>query len=219
MLAALRAMSPAELVMSATPTTVHGLLAEGASLAAIASHLDGLDPAARLAQCRALGRADQRKLYNLATAELCRLEDLVPAAVAPRTEVIQSGQNTLPLPGILQRFEKRFCRPDDGTDRLFGYNEGVTRSWIGPGCFVAYATDDNKDWLARGGVVVDYFKVPDGAVVDGWPKVVSNSRGLQFFVYNGTRDFMRKVSRDVTIGAAYKGEKPLDHYFVLVRNP
>jgi hypothetical protein len=28
---------------------------------------------------------------------------------------------------------------------------------------------------------------------------------------------MRKVSDHVTIGAAFKREKPLDHYFVLVR--
>jgi hypothetical protein len=28
---------------------------------------------------------------------------------------------------------------------------------------------------------------------------------------------MRRLSRHVTIGAAYKGERPLDHYFVLVR--
>jgi hypothetical protein len=46
---------------------------------------------------------------------------------------------------------------------------------------------------------------------------VPNSRGLQRFVYHRTRDFMRRVSRHVTIGAAYKGESPLDHYFVLVR--
>ena len=30
-------------------------------------------------------------------------------------------------------------------------------------------------------------------------------------------DFMRRVSQHVSIGAAYKGEKKLDHYFVLVR--
>jgi hypothetical protein len=30
---------------------------------------------------------------------------------------------------------------------------------------------------------------------------------------------MRKVSESVTVGAAYKGENPLDHYFMLVRRP
>ena len=28
---------------------------------------------------------------------------------------------------------------------------------------------------------------------------------------------MRRVSQHVSIGAAYKGEKPLDHYFTLCR--
>ena len=44
-----------------------------------------------------------------------------------------------------------------------------------------------------------------------------NSEGLQRFIYMGTRDFMRRVSEHVSIGAAYKGEKPLDHYFTLCR--
>ena len=44
---------------------------------------------------------------------------------------------------------------------------------------------------------------------DGWR--------LSRFVYHHTRDFMRRVSRHVSIGAAYKDERPLDHYFVLCR--
>jgi hypothetical protein len=66
-------------------------------------------------------------------------------------------------------------------------------------------------------VVVDYFEVPGGAVVDGWPRVVPNSRGLQRFVYHRTRDFLRAVSTHVSIGAAFKRDRPLDHYFVLCR--
>ena len=68
-------------------------------------------------------------------------------------------------------------------------------------------------------MVVDYFQVPDGAVADGWPRIVANDWRLQRFVYHETRDFMRRVSRDVSIGAAFKREKPLDHYFVLCRRP
>jgi hypothetical protein len=67
-------------------------------------------------------------------------------------------------------------------------------------------------------VVIDYWQVPDTAVVDGWPRVVPNNHGLQVLVYNKTRDFMRRVSAHLSIGAAYKGEKALDHYFVLVRH-
>ena len=54
-------------------------------------------------------------------------------------------------------------------------------------------------------------------MASGWPRVRSNREGLQRLVYYGTRDFMRRVSQHVSIGAAYKGEKPLDHYFTLCR--
>jgi hypothetical protein len=88
---------------------------------------------------------------------------------------------------------------------------------IGPGFFVAVPTADRPQWAARGGVVVDYYQIPDGAVADGWPTVVANDWRLQRFVYHQTRDFMRRVSRHVSIGAAYKRERPLDHYFTLCR--
>ena len=90
---------------------------------------------------------------------------------------------------------------------------------VGPGYFVAMPSG-TPEWAARGAVVVDYFQVPEdtAALPEHWPEVVPNSKGLSRFVYNGTRDFMRRVSKHVSIGAAYKGEKSLDHYFVLVRD-
>ena len=60
--------------------------------------------------------------------------------------------------------------------------------------------------------------MPDGPVAETWPAVVPNEQGLQRFVFAGTRDFLRKVVDGVSIGAAYKGERALDHYFVLVRD-
>jgi hypothetical protein len=60
--------------------------------------------------------------------------------------------------------------------------------------------------------------VPDAPVADGWPAVLRNDQRLQRFVYHQTRDFMRRVSEHVSIGAAFKRERPLDHYFVLVRS-
>ena len=82
---------------------------------------------------------------------------------------------------------------------------------------MAIPTAGHEGWPERGPIVVDYFQVPQEAVVEGWPKVVENNVGLQVLVYNKTRDFMRKVSDRVSIGAAYKVEKALDHDFVLVR--
>ena len=185
----------------------------------IARHLDALSPDARWGEVSVLERAQQRTLYErAASAPAIDLAHFVGAA-APRVEVIHEGLNTLPLPGPLRRFQKRFARPEGGAAdaRLFGYNEGPTRRLVGPGYFVAVPTAGQASWETRGAVVVDYFKVPDGPVPDGWPKVVPNEWRLQRFVYHQTRDFTRKVSAHVSIGAAFKKEKPLDHYFVLCR--
>ena len=187
-------------------------------IAEIARYLDGLDPAARWAEVGVLDRDQQRALYEKSSqAEPITLAHFVGDAGA-RVEVIHDGLNTLPLPGPLRHFQKRFCRPE-GTDgiRLFGYNEGPTRKLVGPGYFVTIPTKGRPAWESRGPVVVDYFQVPDGEVASGWPEIHANDWRLQRFVYNETRDFMRRVSKHVSIGAAYKREKPLDHYFVLCR--
>ncbi len=189
------------------------------SIDEIAAHLDALDPTTRLEDVCTLGRADQASLYDKA-ASSPRLEPahFVPDDT-PLAPVIHEGWNTLPL-GLrsLRRFQKPFCRAGDGSPRMFGYNEGVTRSLLGPGYFVAYDCTDHPEWSARGSWVVDYFQVPDHDVPDAWPEVRPNSRGLQMFVYKGTRDFMRRVSDGVSIGAAYKGERPMNQYFILVRS-
>ena len=205
--------------MAAKPTLAE-LLRGDASAAQIAATLDALDHGERVDALSRLGRDEQRKLYERAGEnEPLDLAFLCPADRPPVTASDHAGTNTLPVPRFLRQFEKRFSRPDDGGDRLFGYNEWLLRRLLGPGYFVASSTADNADWQGRGGVVVDYFQVPDGPVPPEWPRVVPNSRGLQRFVFNGTRDFLRRVSADVSIGAAHKGERPLDHYFTLCREP
>lgn len=191
------------------------ILDESKSIAEVGAYLDALTHEQRLDEVQGLGRKQQSVLYEkAATAPPITLEHFVPSSVPPLTEVIHHGRNTLPA---FKLFQKRFCRPAEGAGRLFGYNEGATRALIGPGYFVAHSTADNADWTERGAIVVDYFLVPDAPVVDGWPEVVPNTKGLQVFVYNKTRDFMRKVSEHVSIGAAYKKENPLGAWFVLVR--
>lgn len=186
---------------------------------AVAERLDRATPEARVEEMFALDRAAQRILFNHATLTI-GIDHFVPSGVSAGRPVRHRGRNTLPLPGKHRFFEKRFSRAVESSGRLFGYNHAPSRGLVGPGYFVAYATDASNAlpaWRERGGVVVDYFQVPDGAVPSEWPKVVPNTQGLQRFVYHGTRDFMRRVSQHVSIGAAYKGEKKLDHYFVLVR--
>ena len=193
------------------------IAAPDANLAAIASHLDGLAPDTRQTQVQALGRGSQIKLWDIAAAaKPLTLDHFVPAGTPARTEVIHHGRNTLPA---FTLFQKRFARPDDGSARLFGYNEGATRPLIGPGCFVTIPTAGHPGWPERGGVVVDYFQVPDGPVPDGWPKVIPNSQGLQMFVYNKTRDFMRGVSTHVSIGRAFRNESAMSAWFMLCREP
>jgi hypothetical protein len=191
---------------------------ESVGIEEIASALDAASPTDRLEAAHALNRAEQRALYRKAKASPpVGLTDFVPADRADLEPVRHRGRNTLPMPRRLQLFEKRFCRPQDGTPRLFGYNQSPFIGTVGPGFFVAIKTDGNPAWAERGAIVVDYFQVPDGPVAASFPKVIPNTQGLQRFVYHGTRDFMRRVSQHVTIGAAYKSEKPLDHYFILVR--
>lgn len=187
-------------------------------LSRIADALAPLSADERRRALAATTRAEQRALWNKAAgAEPLRLDDFVPPGVAPRVPVAHHGRNTLPLLPSWRFFQKIFCRPADGSERLFGWNSSDTTKLIGPGYYVAIPTAGNRAWEERGAVVVDYFQVPDGPVADGWPKVVPNDAGVQRFFLAGTRDFLRRVCDGVTIGAAYKGEKALDHYFVLVR--
>jgi hypothetical protein len=184
----------------------------------IGAYLDGLSSSDRLAETRTLSRKVQRLLYEKAAdAAPLTIDYFVPSTQSDRAPVIHDGWNTLPLPSGIRIFQKRFCRPDEDNSRLFGYNHGATMGLIGPGFFVAVPTTGNKEWEARGAVVIDYFQVPDGEVSEGWPNVVPNSKGLQRFVYYQTRDFMRRVSIHVSVGAAYKVEKFMGQYFMLCR--
>jgi hypothetical protein len=177
-----------------------------ADIAAIASYLDSIARPARWSELSGLGRAAQRVLYGKAAGCEIGLGHLVGDGA---TEAIHDGRNTLPLPSPLRGFQKYFCRGADPAG-LVGFNEGPTRRLIGPGYFVAVLTD--------GAVVFDYGRLPVSAP-PAWPPVVPNTQGLQRFVFNGTRDTVRAVSADVCVGAAHRGDQPLDHYFVLCRRP
>lgn len=188
----------------------------GASAAEVAGFLDGLDHAGRLAQVLGSPRAMQPRLFALASPEI-DLSFFVPSSVPADRPVIHHGWNSLPLPAFGRRFQKPMVRHSAHPARLYGYNVSSFGPLIGPGYFLHTGTGHVPGWAERGGTVVDYFQVPDHPVVPGWPKVVPNSRGLQVFVYHKTRDFMRRVSRHVSIGAAWRGDKMLGAFFLLVR--
>jgi hypothetical protein len=202
-------------------TDLRTLLAEKASIDVIAAHLDGLDAAARERQANDLSGKEQALLWEIAGGSpLLELAHFVPDDVDALVPVHHPGRNTIPSPRYFQHFEKRFCKPNSGSARLFGYNAS-NASFVHPGYFVAYSTAGRDEWADRGSVVIDYHLVPDAEVPASWPKVVENSVGLQRLVYHRTRDFMRRVSSHVSIGRAAKedehGDRELDFWFTLCR--
>lgn len=181
----------------------------------IGAWLDAMNHPQRMAALSETTKKQQARLWDLAEdSEPITLHHFVPPDVKPRTEVTHHGRNTLPT---LNFFRKPMARPEDGSPRLFGYNDASTQRLVGPGYFVAHDTVGNPAWEERGAWVVDYYQVPDGAVPDHWPKVVPNWRGLQVLIYFHTRDFMRKVSDHVSIGMAFKVESSLNNWFTLCR--
>lgn len=181
--------------------------AEPPDAAAIAAHLDGLAPGERLAAMRALSgpRLQARLFAAVAGNPRVTLDDLVPADAAPLGEVVFEGKNSLPA---FTQFQKRFCRPPAGGATLWGYNHQALAWLTGPGYFVVH--DDPA------GAALDYREVP-GDRPRAWPAVRPNDRGVASLVYGGMVDYLRRVSRDVFIGSAYKGGRERGNYFLLCR--
>jgi hypothetical protein len=189
--------------------TVHSFFRDGSvDLDGLAAHFDGLDADARVATARELTKKEQASLFEAAQGRALTLEDFVPKGVGPLVEVIHHGKNSL---AMFTHFQKRFCRPEAKKGELWGYNEQAMRWATGPGYFVA------RD-AGKGEVVIDYHDVPEGTPPASWPKVLPNSARLSRFVYYRTRDFMRGVSKHVTIGRASRDDTPMDNWFVLVRD-
>ena len=177
----------------------------------IARALDGLGEEARVEAVAGLRRRELSALYEAAADnEPLKLTDFVPADVPPMTEVIHEGKNSL---GVFTRFQKRCIRPPAGEPaaaaELWGYNEQDMKTFTGPGYFVLHHDE-------HGQLVIDYRRLPPSRL-PGWPPILPNSARLSRFIYNGTVDVMRRVSQCVSIGRAYRKDKPMDAWFALVR--
>jgi hypothetical protein len=188
------------------------LAAERPDRARVAEFLDGLDHAGRMAALSSLGGTTyQAKLFEAAAdAPAVTRSDLVPEDWPRLREVIWHGKNSLPM---FTLFQKRFMRPDGprGEQELWGYNH-QTMAWAtGPGYFVCH---QDREFPAA----IDYRVVPP-KTPPGWPEVKRNDQGLSRFVYNDMVDYLRRVSRHVLIGRAYKGGKEMPNYFLLCREP
>jgi len=64
--------------------------------------------------------------------------------------------------------------------------------------------------------VVDYLRLPPDKL-PAWPPIIPNSARLSRFIYYQTTDVIRRVSKHVAIGRAYRKGKPFDAWFALVR--
>jgi hypothetical protein len=210
------------------------LLASRASRTEIASYLDGLVQDVRMLEANSLSRREQAQLFELAGENPpIRVSHFVPDDEPAQKAIHHPGRNTVPVPSYFKYFQKRFTKSPDPKHAglIAGYNHS-NAFFIRPGYFMGYETDGahlppdkasmRAEWMLRGGVVIDYFLVPEGwALPPTWPRVVPNSVGLQRLVYYRTRDFMRGVSKHVSIGRAAtedrKGDRWLDFWFTLVR--
>ncbi len=173
---------------------------------AFGAWLDTATPESRLAGVRSLGKSEQRRLFEAAAASSSLGFDfMVPPGAGPLSEVIHEGKNTLP---VFTTFQKRFARLPDRPDVLVGYNEGVTRSLVGPGYFEAYVQGNE--------IAIDYTRTPTQKVTS-WPTIRPTTSGISLFVYAHMIDYIRRVSSHVTIGRAVRKGKETDNYFLLCR--
>ena len=157
------------------------------------------------------GTKEQGKLYEINEgAPPVTLDELVPPDMAALREVIWHGKNSLP---VFTLFQKRFCRPrgDRSSQELWGYNH-QTMAWVtGPGYFVCHQVGTSP-------AAIDYRVVPPEAP-PGWPDVKRNDQGLSRLVYANMVDYLRRVSKHVLIGRAYKDGKEMPNWFLLCREP
>jgi hypothetical protein len=192
-------------------TILTALKADPIDLATVEAAFDAASPSERIDAIRGFTPKIQRRLFDACEGRKVTIEQIVPSDKGSLGEVIHHGQNTLPA---FRAFQKRFCRPSpghapDNRSVLWGYNHQAMAGFTGPGYFVAY---DDAD---KGEVVIDYRELPPEKP-DSWPEILDNKAKLGRFVYYGMVDRLRRVSKHVTIGRAYKA-KPMSAWFVLVR--
>ncbi len=177
----------------------------------VGAYLDELPPDQRRLEALSLTGEEQSKLFHLAKGlRPMTIDDLVPAEVGVDQEVVHHGRNSLPA---FSAFAKVFMQPSEiSRGELWGYNRTtdlVTKT-VGPGYFRAYQHHE------PGELLVDYLVEPPRGL-SHWPDVIPNGERLSRFVYYGTQDILRGVSRHVSIGRATREGKDLPNYFVLCR--
>lgn len=181
------------------------IIATDLTPAVVGEALDSLDDAGRLVFLTALDRQAILALFHRQAGRPCEPADFLPSN--PAATLVCEGINSLPF---FRRFQKRFASGGDGKPPV-GYNHQPMAWLTGPGYFLVKPSQQKA-----GEALFDYTTVPDKAPA-GWPEVRPNDSGVSSLVYGGMIDVMRRVSRDLFVGEAWKHGKPSGDYFVLLR--
>lgn len=171
-----------------------------ASLDPISDALDRLSHDERINWMRGLGRGQMRALNQLAAGRL-------PLQVAhfhgeEGRIIINHGQNSLP---VFTHFQKRVVKRGDVVQ---GYNHQTMSFVTGPGHFLV--TQDGDE------VLFDYTGLPADAPAE-FPPLAPNDKGLSTLVYGNMIDRVRRVSRHLVIGEAFRKGKAENAWFMLCR--
>ena len=180
---------------------------EKVALDEVTDHIESLPHQYRISQSVELGKNEQSKLWDIAKGskpiDLSYLTPENPPILKPYPF---EGKNSLPA---FQRFQKVFYLQPDG--EVGGYNNQTMMRFTGPGYYVC-----GDDPSHPGEILVDYTRLP-WIQPSGWPVITPNMAGLSRFIYGGTKDYLRWVSKDVAIGRATRGGEDMPNWFILCR--
>jgi len=192
------------------PTLKEMLNDPSVKLAEVTEHLDSLAHPDRVDQVMAIGNKEQVKLWEIAEgSRKLSLEYVVPKTAEPLEYFPFEGKNS--LPAFITRFQKVFYL--DQYRNVCGYNNFWLGWLVGPGYYMGQMNPKAPEFEIQ----VDYTRIPTEHP-QGWPEIKSNNAFPTMFVYGGTKDNLRWVSKDVVIGRAFKmGEDPMPNWFVLCR--
>jgi len=188
-------------------TLLEMLRSDKVTIEEITDHIEHLPHSYRIVQTRELGGKEQSKLWDIAEgSKPIDLSYLMPEDAQVLKPYPFEGKNSLPM---FTHFQKVFYRLPD--DTIGGYNNQTMMFATGPGYYVC-----GKDPDHSGEILIDYTKLP-WIQPTGWPAIKPNMAGLSRFVYGGTKDYLRWVSKDVAIGHATRAGKDMPNWFILCR--
>ncbi len=188
-------------------TLTEMLRSEEVAIEEVTGHIENLPHKWRLVQVLELGKNEQSKLWDIAKGgKPIDLSYLLPDDAPPLKPFPFEGKNSLPA---FTRFQKVFYKQPD--EEIGGYNNQNIMWFTGPGYYVTGLEESRP-----GEILIDYTRIP-WIQPTGWPAIKPNMAGFSRFIYGGTKDYLRWVSKDVVIGRATKAGNDMPNWFILCR--